>query len=268
VVSVGRSEDEFAEADGALDGGHSAIAAELVDRLVELRAADGPSSPGSGPFQRKLAAAEDLVRHQPRERLIVLDPAGRVTLYSRGGKSQVLLPVDANGKRDAGALARLERAHCLTHNHPTETGRPIGGTLSLADIVLAERFEVRRVRVAAPEATYCLHPRAGTHWDASWVQPTTEAYRRHQASLDRAMAVAPGTPDRDIYFFLRVFDFLMVQFAKGLALEYERVDRPRAEWASAVPSPLPPIARPMAPSIIDDGEHFRWVSSVLGTARG
>ena len=266
-VSIDRADDEFIEADEALDRGDGAAAASLIDRRVERRALGGSNAtnsephPGFDPFAIKLAAAEDLLRHERRERLVVLDRTGRVTLYLRGNASQVALPIDRDGRTDTSILNQLENAQCLTHNHPIDAGRPIGGTMSLSDILLAQRFEVRQLRVAAPEATYSLQPKVDMKWDASWATSTKRAYRQHQASLDRAMAAAAGTPDRDIYFYLRVFDFLMVQLAKGLGLTYERIDRPRDEWAMAVPGAPVAIGKPGSPIVIDDSEHFEWVSS-------
>jgi hypothetical protein len=264
-MPVDHVDDEFAEADDALDLGDNAVAASLIDRHLGHRAfgSEAPAPSDAGAFAQKLSAAEDLVRHEPRERLLVLDPGGRVTLYLRGNGSRVLLPTDREGRTDRDALQQLERAYCLMHNHPVESCRPIGGTLSLSDIALGQRFRIRTLRVAAPEATYSLWSKNEVQWDASWVTRTERAYRYQQASLDRAMATVPGTFTRDIYFYLRVFDFLMVQLAKRLGLQYERIDRPREEWAMAIPTPPAAVPKPEVPTIIDDAEHFRWMTSVL-----
>jgi len=90
-----------------------------------------------------------------------------------------------------------------------------------------------------------------------------QLYRRYQSALDESMAVAPGSPGRDMYFWLRVFDFLMVQLAKRLSFQYERHDRPRDEWASAIPSPLSDAPSIATPPLLDETEHFRWMSSLM-----
>ena len=268
-MSIARAENGFGEADAALSRGDDDAAASLIDRLIDVRSLQRtdwtrPLQPSDAhSFNRKLCAAEQLIRHQPCERLLALDPAGRVLLYLRGTGSRVPLPIDEHGRTRGSVMQRLAGARCLTHNHPVEGDRPIGGTLSLSDIVLAQRFEIAELRVAAPEASYSLRPTGEAKWDATWVTATERVYQHGRDSLDRAMAAAPGSPHRDIYFYLRVFDFLMVQFSKRLGLLYERLDQPRQEWARAIPSPAQPTAGRASPLVIDDDEHFRWMTSVL-----
>lgn len=258
----------FAEADEALERGDNAGAAAVVDHFLQEQA-DGSAGdfarpePGGEQLERKLSIAEDLVRLEPRERLIALDAAGSVMVYLRGSGSYVPLPFSRDGKIDERVLRRLEGAYCLTHNHPSGPLRPIGGTVSLNDVVMAQRFRIGQLRVVAREATYTLRPKSAHSWDPTSALATQRAYRHYQASLDRAMTAAPGTAIRDIYFYLRVFDFLMIDLARRLDLEYQRIDRPRREWASAIPSPSLPAVQPEAPVLVDDTNHFRWLSSIL-----
>jgi hypothetical protein len=264
--------DRFAEADQALERGDNAGAAAILDQHLEEEAADAAGEwarlqPGGGQLQRKLSMAEDLVRPEPRERLIALDAVGCVTVYLRGSGSYVPLPLSQDGTIDEQVLRRLEGAYCLTHNHPSGPLRPIGGTVSLNDMVMAQRFRIGQLRVAAREATYTLRPKTGHSWDPASAPATQRAYRHHQASLDRAMTAAPGTATRDIYFYLRVFDFLMIDLARRLNLEYQRIDRPRREWVNAIPSPSLLAVQPETSVLVDDTDHFRWLSSVLQTRR-
>jgi hypothetical protein len=268
-VSSDQVDDSFAEADVALARGEHQRAASVIDQLVARRSLGDQDHRHLGDeFDRRLAAAEDLVRREPRERLLVFDSSAHVILYLRGTGSQVPLPTETDGRPSQRILHLLQGAHCVTHNHPVEPGRPIGGTLSLADIVLAQRFSISNLRVAAREATYSLTPVAGRSWDASSVARTQSAYLRMQAILNRAMGAPGRSAERDIYFYLRVIDFLMVQLSKSLSLRYARIDQPREDWSSNIPSPAGNVVEADGPTIIDDAEHFRWMSSVFqpGTA--
>jgi len=268
-VSSDHVDDAFAEADDALARGEHQSAASAIDELVTQRTLDdrGLNVDANG-FDRRLTAAEDLVRYEPRERLLVLDSSGQIVLYLRGTGSQVPLPTDMDGRPSRSISRLLQGAHCVTHNHPVEPGRPIGGTISLSDIVLAQRFGIFHLRVAAPEATYSLMPAANGSWESSAVVRTQSVYLRMQAILNRAMGTAGPSAERDIYFYLRVFDFLMVQVSKQLSLRYSRVDQPREVWSESIPSPASNVIDDDRPTVIDDADHFRWVASMFqrGTA--
>ncbi len=259
----------LAEAGAASERGDTAAATQLFNRIVDQHASlsDLGRYRDVDALTQRLFAVEDLIRNEAREHLVVLDREDRVVLYLRGTESQVLLPTGRDGKVDRHVLQLLTGAHCLTHNHPVEPGRPIGGTMSLSDVALAQRFGIRQLRVAAPEATYSLKPKVEAQWDESWVAPTERAYGHMRASLDRAMSTARGSPARDVYFYLRVFDFLMSQLAKRLNLRYDRRDQPREDWSRTIPSPASIVIDSIKPTIIDDTEHFEWMSSVLGSGR-
>jgi hypothetical protein len=260
--------DRLTEADAAFDDGDNRGAAALVDQEVgqSLVASNERSRDLHylDPFMQKLLATEDLIRHGERERLVVLDPSGRVIVYLRGNGSQVPFPTNRDGSIDNSTLEALEGAHCLTHNHPTGGHRPIGGTFSLSDLVLAQKYQLRHLRVAAAEATYVIAPLPGSRWDETCVDQTQRAYRHSSELLDRTMLSQVGSAERDIYFYLRVFDFLILQLAKRLGFRYERIDQPQGSWQ------VPTVRRSIvdtAPEhqvVLDETDHFRWVSAIVG----
>jgi len=250
---------------GDLPGAASAFNAKvddlLADRFVEHQTPLG--DPAQEFLKRKLTVVEELIRREPIERLIAINANGRVSVYIRGSESQVPLPLDRTGRGDQRVWELLAIAACATHNHPIDEGRPIGGTLSLEDILLAQQCGVQEIRVAAREATYSVTPAFGLRWDASWATMTERAHTSLRGALDRAMAAAPGrSQQRDLYFYLRVLDFLMIQVAKRSRLVYRRLDRPRVEWDAFIPNSRA-NEKEVSATLIDDREHFAWLARLL-----
>lgn len=263
------SDPPFAEADAALGAGELAAATLAIERLLttegdpQLICRNLSNEPTA--LHQRLVLSESFLRTQDIERLIALDATGAVLLYLRGDKSHVRLPSGADGRPDWKVADRLWEAAVVIHNHPTDSRRPIGGSFSMGDIALAQRFRVSELRVAALEATYTLAPAEGLIWHEGWIPRTEAAYARMRHSLEHAMAVAPQrSEERDIYFFLRTYDFLMLQLAKRFRFVYDRRDRPREDWVNRIPGVQPAAEMSQSASVIDDTGHFRWLSRLTG----
>ena len=245
------------------------MAALAIERLLQRREEDKVFGLGSGMtiLQRRLALSGAILRDQPIERLIALGPRGTVLLYLRGDKSRISLPADRTGEPLPSVEERLRQAASVVHNHPVNEGRPIGGTFSVSDITLAERLEMAELCVVAVEATYTLRPAPGFAWHAGWVTGTENAYARTRASLERAMMASPQlSKQRDIYFFLRTYDFLMLQLAKRCHMVYQREDQPPEGWRDRIPMVMPVKRNPPSTSLLDDTAHFRWLARIIARA--
>jgi hypothetical protein len=236
---------------------------DVLEQYEEEKVTSRPPYSTSNRLEQRRTSAAGLIRSQPIEHLIALDSTGEVQLYLRGEPSRVELP-HRKGEVDTAVLERLRNAACVIHNHPIGEQRPIGGTFSATDIALAERFQIGELHVASVEATYSLTPAQGSSWHEGWILPTERAYARMKASLERSMSAAPGTSvQRDVYFFLRTFDFLMLQMTKRLNMRYQRVDQPRGDWEGTIPGARSPQPRPTSIALIEDETHFRWLTRQL-----
>lgn len=122
------------------------------------------------------------------EQLIMVGENGFAVAAFDGDKGSVAfaLPIDPRTGRtvDASTLT-------LTHIHPTEEGRPLGGTFSFADMRNHIRLGFKETRAAAPEGTYSFrttsesNPRGMLNALNNYDSDVAKAYNTQLASLQK-----------------------------------------------------------------------------------
>src|SRR5688572_29099143 len=143
------------------------------------------SGEASGPGRRRLSrddlleivrAAEDEIRRDPFETLLVFDWTGLEILRKLGQRDNVQVTT---------AEHRQMRGQIVTHNHPhgwtfaPTDPRHEGHSFSLQDVALAIGGDVAEMRVVTPVWRYSLRPVPGQPWSRRFFARVVEpAFRR------------------------------------------------------------------------------------------
>lgn len=100
---------------------------------------------------------ENAIREKKNEYIGVFDKDGKLIVAGTSGNNgSVAIPTEAPG---------FENAHTLTHNHPYDSTRIVGGTFSEADVqnhlALGFKGETRAVTNGPNENTYIFRAKSG-----------------------------------------------------------------------------------------------------------